>query len=149
MQLSNEHWIVLNIKRSTVHHSQRCCVHSRIKEDLEGYLHSFNRFKILHSNKLYQMIWKFRGNSERYLITLNLIKHFIDLKNLPILSSYCFHTFLKKLLISDENFKVLNILRDKDVKRFKWVIYLHCILKSSCRSEAFGLRKYSGERHGS
>lgn len=37
VQLSNEHWIVLNIKRSTVHHSHRCCVHSRIKEDLEGY----------------------------------------------------------------------------------------------------------------
>lgn len=55
VQLSNEHWIVLNIKRSTVHHSHRCCVHSRIKEDLE-----------------------------------------------------------------DENFKVLNILRDKEVKRFQW-----------------------------
>lgn len=94
VQLSNEHWIVLNIKRSTVHHSQRCCVHSRIKEDLEGYLHSFNRFKILHSNKLYQMIWKFRGNSERYLITLKFDKTFYWSEKLAntffILFSYIF-----------------------------------------------------------
>lgn len=89
------------------------------------------------------MIWKFWGNLECYLIILKFDKIFYWFEKFVNIFFILFlYIFKKNFLILDENFKVLNIFWDKDVKRFKWVIYLYCIFKFSCRFEVFGLRKY-------
>lgn len=96
------------------------------------------------------MIWKFWGNLECYLIILKFDKIFYWFEKFVNIFFILFlYIFKKNFLILDENFKVLNIFWDKDVKRFKWVIYLYCIFKFSCRFEVFGLRKYLGEWYGS